>query len=762
MVFKKIIATIMLGSVVFSLFGFSSQVYALPLPVVDVGGNVSQGITAGSTTKEVIESVKSALVEAGKQILRSMAKRILARLTRDTINWINGGFDGKPLFLQDPQGFFVDLRNQEIKNLVNTIGYDPINYPFGRDIAIGLIQGTKNYFAQNAKYSLDQVIGGDQNRVEFQTNFSLGGWNAYTALSRPNNNRFGSQLLAKSYYTKVTAGFEVDKGGLLKAELDQAQGFLSQKQCENPMYDPNNTDPFIANDLNGDGSVDSQETEQQLALYNEVHICERWETFTPGKVVSDQIGLALGSKYRQAELGQALGNSVSAIFDALLNKLVDDGLSALGDATGLAPQQDNFNYLGYTLGTNSTTTNSWDWADIAIDLNEFRKEISNTTDPEEPGGLERLEQVLVYQEQIIQEWRDTPADMRALDMCIPGPDRFWQKRMDREFQRETKKLEKKAESKNPKKSQKAIRALRTLEYSIAEFKNFVTNSMLLEIPGAPLYMDEISNFKDVSGEIERAVEQKLKYKTLIAKVTSMKNTINNPAFNPALLTTAQSAVIKNEYKRYLALRNSIPSEEEVDQKELELNKIQENRLRIQNLTSDCLNERTAKGWSSPDAKGLATISNGPGTNTWSKEIELFCGFPISDGYSYGDASEGDGSDDSSTTRPGATDDSTGPIITALNNILTVVADDADEGDEGDGSNGPVNAYNENDRFTYILVGTHLEGQPKPDGTAGYDIPIVNAIHVYKRFLTNVNIDISCDFVFPASILDYMSDGSGTY
>ncbi|MCC6520674.1 hypothetical protein IT403_01685 [Candidatus Nomurabacteria bacterium] len=759
MVFKKIIATIMLGSVVFSLFGFSSQVYALPLPVIDTGANVAQGITAGSTTKEVIESVKDALIEAGKQILRSIAKRILARLTRDTINWINSGFDGKPLFLQDPQGFFVDLRNQEIKNLVNTIGYDPINYPFGRDIAIGLIQGTKNYFAQNAKYSLDQVIGGDQNRIEFQTNFSLGGWGAYTALAQPNNNRFGSQLMAKKINTKLTAGLNVGPGETIKTELNQAQGFLSQKKCENPMYDPDNTDPFIADDLNGDGSVDSQETEQQLALYNEVHVCERWETLTPGKVVSDQIGLALGSKYRQAELGQALGNSVSAIFDALLNKLVDDGLSALGDATGLTPQQDNFNYMGYTLGTGNSVSGSgstWSSADIVIDLAEFRKEISNPTDPEELGGLERLDQVLIYQEQIIQEWRDIPAEIRALDMCIPGPDRFWQKRMDREFKREAKKLEKKAESKNPKKSQKAIRALRTLEYSIEEFKNYITNSMLLEIPGAPLYMDEITNFKDVSGEIERAVEQKLKYKTLRAKTLSMKNTINNPAFNPASLTTAQQGVIKNEYKRYLALRTSIPSEQEVDQKELELNKIQENRLRIQNLTSDCLDERTAKGWSSPDPKGNAVINGNQ------KENQLFCDWPMNDGYSYGDASEGDGSDDSSTTRPGATDDSTGPIITALNNILTVVADDADEGDEGDGSNGPVNAYNENDRFTYILVGTHLEGQPKPDGTAGYDIPIVNAIHVYKRFLTNVNIDISCDFVFPASILDYMNDGSGTY
>ena len=115
------------------------------------------------------------------------------------------------------------------------------------------------------------------------------------------------------------------------------------------MYDPDDTSPFIANDLNGDGGVDAQETEQQLAAYNEIHICERWETLTPGKVASDQIGLALGTKYRQAELGQALGNSISAIFDALLNKLVDDGLSALGEAAGLPVQQDNFNYLGYTL-----------------------------------------------------------------------------------------------------------------------------------------------------------------------------------------------------------------------------------------------------------------------------------------------------------------------------------------------------------------------------------------------------------------------------
>ncbi len=725
----------MLGSIVFSVFGFSSKVSATGLPVVDASANVSLGIISGQTSKETVETVRQTLIEVGKQILRSIAKRVLARLTRDTVNWINGGFDGKPLFLQDPQGFFVDLRNQEIKNLVNTIGYDPINYPFGRDIAIGIIQGTKNYFAQNAKYSLDQVIGGDQNRVEFQTNFSLGGWGAYTALAQPNNNRFGSQLLAKRYETKITAGLNVDAGALLKAELDQGKGFLSPKKCADPTdYDP---EPFTWDGGNGT-SEDYNDAYAQYQASNAV--CRRWEVTTPGGLVSDQISLALGSKYRQSELGQAMGNSLSAIFDALLNKLVDDGLSALGDAGGLPVQQDNFNYLGYTLGTGngaSGTGSAWSTDDIVIDLTEFRKEISNIAPTEPPGGLERLNQALIYEEQITQELRSMPTDIRNLDICIPGPDRFWQKRLDREFQREVKKLEKKAESKNPKKSQKAIRALRALEYSIEEFKNYVTNYMISELPNSPEYMDELNNFKDISGEISRSTEQRLKYKTLIAKTTSIKNSINNPSFNTTPLTSNQEAIIKNEYKRYIALRTSIPSEEEVDQKELELNKIQENRTRIQGLTDECIQARPLKNWNPPSTSGNASVITSSGYDSsgvaiYPTEKQAFCEYPITGGYSYGDASEGTDSDNSQA--------SDGSLF------------QGEDADEGDGT-----VYDENDKDTYILVGTHLQG----DGN-GYDIPIVNAAHVYKRFLTNVNIDISCNFVFPATLLDYMSDGTGVY
>ena len=63
-------------------------------------------------------------------------------------------------------------------------------------------------------------------------------------------------------------------------------------------------------------------------------------------------------------------------------------------------------------------------------------------------------------------------------------------------------------------------------------------------------MDEVSNFKDISGEIERN-RTKTQIPNTQSKNTIDENVINNPAFNPTSLTTSQSAVIKNEYKDIL-------------------------------------------------------------------------------------------------------------------------------------------------------------------------------------------------------------------
>src|SRR3989344_7148351 len=84
-------------------------------------------------------SVKNVAKEIAKQLLMVVAKRALAQMTKSTVNWINSGFHGAPLFLENPQSFFNDIAKSEIKNLINIIGYDPIRFPFGQKLALDTI-----------------------------------------------------------------------------------------------------------------------------------------------------------------------------------------------------------------------------------------------------------------------------------------------------------------------------------------------------------------------------------------------------------------------------------------------------------------------------------------------------------------------------------------------------------------------------------------------------------------------------------------------
>ena len=49
-----------------------------------------------------------------KQITRTILNKILDKITLSTVNWINGGFAGSPLWLEDPGQFFGDIAKSEI------------------------------------------------------------------------------------------------------------------------------------------------------------------------------------------------------------------------------------------------------------------------------------------------------------------------------------------------------------------------------------------------------------------------------------------------------------------------------------------------------------------------------------------------------------------------------------------------------------------------------------------------------------------------
>ena len=66
--------------------------------------------------------LKDVAIAVGKELLKAVAKRLLAEMTKATVNWIHSGFHGTPLFLENPQSFFNDVAKSELKTIVNTYG----------------------------------------------------------------------------------------------------------------------------------------------------------------------------------------------------------------------------------------------------------------------------------------------------------------------------------------------------------------------------------------------------------------------------------------------------------------------------------------------------------------------------------------------------------------------------------------------------------------------------------------------------------------
>ena len=388
------------------------------------------GTTAGATVTTASLGIKDVAKEILKQIVMSIQRRLLATMTKSMVNWINSGFHGAPLFLENPQSFFKDIAKYEIKTLINSTGYDSKRFPFGQKLALDTIASYKRQFENNAEYSLSNVINDPALLDRYRNDFNVGGWNGFLINTQyPQNNYLGYKMLYTEELARRLEGTITNKANKVKDVIQQGMGFLSPQTCpSNPLYNNaknefqqpsfNNSeytrlhpfdlpDPiFYSNSETGGTTTDPNdiyrgiETPESIDAREEA--TQRWQVAqiaakaawaktntcpgglvntTPGYVVANQITNAMGSNFRQTELGAALGNSMSAIFDALLNKFLGDGLNALASKVNPKPTVDDWTYEGQTLGSPTDGTNvPWDAGpDEEIILDTFKKQISGKT-----------------------------------------------------------------------------------------------------------------------------------------------------------------------------------------------------------------------------------------------------------------------------------------------------------------------------------------------------------------------------------------------
>ncbi len=329
-------------------------------------------------------------------------------------------------------------------------------------------RGTILSILEDQKKTLDQkltpTLSSDQ-KYEYSGNFKKGAWSTWEELAKPANNPIGrSALIALEYKKKVEEKVTMSAGELL-----QGEGYLPKKECatfsdlqeqvqeNNPDYieieeeedvdddlcptgsiyapynagaDADGCIPFdgTANTTYGQGLGTAFNVELQNFTYDPS--CERWETQTPGKLISNSINRASDQQFEgltQADefseiASAALGSMVDVMINKGLSELKSAATSALDDALGGSGGNSN---QGITyLGTDVDQTNpdgSVDWLNAPNGSVVWEREI--------PEAIRNAGEVMYYLENSVANGKEQLKMTETLDYLYPGPDIGWDDRL---------------------------------------------------------------------------------------------------------------------------------------------------------------------------------------------------------------------------------------------------------------------------------------------------------------------------------------------
>lgn len=471
-----------------SVLPFSAKYAAAQSASAGAGGSIGTGFNAGGliasaiSCSGVMDKLASALsqllggvfveVSVGDAGLRTkencfdaivhqIVVLIMDKITLATVDWINSGFEGQPLYLSDPDEFFANIAKKEINSLTGwygcttgsvTCGED---YPFGALVMGSIVSSIQSQLAANVKFSLNQVLA-HGTYEEYKFDFNVGGWAGYTAFLEPNNNPFGNSLLINRELGRRIGGTTQTVTKNFNEQLTQSGGFLNQRRCDltatevvGDAYIPLNDSlhheapPLAAGELLSPSIVSGLPTavqdhilanastpEQAAAVYNDIVLrskCLKWVTTTPGNVVSNKITSALNISDNRLIQADEVSESLGLIFDALINQLVGSGLESLSSFWDGGSSGQTSVLLAQVNGEQPGQVTNDQIPPPAIDA------ITGT-------GVVDTELIVVQQQYITNANIALPIlsnliqKIRALDYCVPGPNPNWLDNAEENFQ----------------------------------------------------------------------------------------------------------------------------------------------------------------------------------------------------------------------------------------------------------------------------------------------------------------------------------------
>lgn len=280
----------------------------------------------------------------------AIAKRIVSSMVQSLINWINSGFQGSPMFIQDLKGFLLNVADEAIGEYISELGGigSFICSPFKLDVQISVAlqyqQARSN--GGNGQPAPTCTLSGIIDNLEgfISGTFSEGGWNDwFTITATPQTyTPYGSMLSAQA---GARARLINAQGEEIKL-LDWGDGFMSGKICDV---------------VHGAG-----------APKKDCFISK------PGKIIEEALSFNLDSGRQSLITADEINEVIAALLGQLANKAIQgiNGLLGLSAGTGYTYSGYGDSYLDAMVASSSELVNTGAARDIMVEALTVQQEFN--------------------------------------------------------------------------------------------------------------------------------------------------------------------------------------------------------------------------------------------------------------------------------------------------------------------------------------------------------------------------------------------------
>jgi len=301
----------------------------------------SNGLSSGNSTLSLAwDKVGLPTLNA---LIKDAALGFLQGITQATVNWINSGYKGTPIFIADPAKFLSDTANQTIGEMVlDNPDLSFLCSPFQAQvkIALGLSYPT---FAQQITCTLPGMLTNVNNAVN-SASVSISAsanpqnvWVDWLNLTQnPQNDPIGSYLIAKAAIDAQIVSNQNSK----TLELGWGQGALSFTNC----YDTyQGTDGQTVGTQSPEYIQGTEEPEPPYINGVTVKTVPHCSASTPGAIITNMLGFKANQPGETTQLQAAMANGLSDSINTILGALVNSAIASLQNGI-LTPASSNDPY----------------------------------------------------------------------------------------------------------------------------------------------------------------------------------------------------------------------------------------------------------------------------------------------------------------------------------------------------------------------------------------------------------------------------------